>query len=295
MQDIFRCIRIVVTAALAAAMLSVRAGESPVRLRGSDLAGPAVEAALRRAAQATGRDVDVALAGSRDARRALENGTADAGLIFLRSGEELPSGVRAVPVAFFAGWVSVPKACPVDELSLPQLAAVFGVEAAASYTRWGELGAGGEWSERPITAKALAPKVDLSLQLFRQKVLGGRELKAEVALSDSVEALWRDASREPGALVLSGAPPPPSAGMKVLLVAGRRDGVAFGPTPENLRAGDYPLGLTLWLAVRAESVARELLTWHFVLGEEVASAFAASGWVPVPRSAREQAKLEWER
>ncbi len=295
MQGILRCIRFVVTAAAAGALLSGRSDERPVRLRGSDLVGPAVEAALKAAATATGREVDVALAGSREARRALDNGTADAGLVLLRPGEEWPAHVRAVPVAFFAGWVSVAKTCPVEELTLPQLAAVFGSEAPASYTRWGELGAAGEWSDRPITARALAPKVDLSLQLFRQMVLGGRELKPEVRLAESLEELWRDAAREPGALVLSGAPPPASAGMKVVLVADRRDGVAFGPTPENLRAGDYPLGLTLWLAVRPDGVARDLLVWHSVLGEEVAEAFATGGWVPVPRSVREQAKLEWER
>jgi ABC-type phosphate transport system substrate-binding protein len=67
--------------------------------------------------------------------------------------------------------IFVNQSNPLARISLPQLAAVFGDQP--SITRWGQLGVGGEWAERPI-AIYMPPRVAPNATSMQIMVLKGR-------------------------------------------------------------------------------------------------------------------------
>jgi hypothetical protein len=101
---------------------------------------------------------------------------------------------------------------------------------------------------------------------------------------------------DPGGIALAGAAPRlDEGGANVLRVSRGDENVAFGPTPENVHAGDYPLRLTLWLAVRPEfQSAGGLDLVRFLLDDEVARRISCAQVLPLTRPVREQLRFETE-
>jgi len=276
---------------------SVSAAAAEIRVVGCDLLGPDFAAALRAHAQRCEVDLTLALEGSHGGRARFEAGAADLALLVLRP-EEMPPAPphRGVPLGYFTTIVLVPAASPLTEISLGELAGIFGADTPADHSRWGDLGLGGEWTARAIGPQALAPEAGLSSALFRHHALGGGVFKTVVDRPESTAALMRKLAADPGGIALAGAAPRPDEGGANVLRVSRGDAdVAFGPTPENVHAGDYPLRLTLWLAVRREFAdAGGLDLVRFLLGDESARQLERAQVLPLTRPVREQLRFETE-
>ena len=82
--------------------------------------------------------------------------------------------------------------------------------------------------------------------------------------------------------------------LTALLIGSAGWEVAFGPTAQNLSAGDYPLALTLSL-VFERARAQELLPWlKFCYSDEVSRALEQANVVPLPRTQRNQLVFDLE-
>jgi hypothetical protein len=137
-----------------------------IRVVGCDLLGPDFAAALRAEAQRQEHDLTLALDGSHGGRARFEAGAADLALLVLRPEETPPAPPhRSVPLGYFTTVVLVPAASPLTEISLGELAGIFGADAPADHSRWGDLGLGGKWAARAIRPQALAPELSSALVL----------------------------------------------------------------------------------------------------------------------------------
>lgn len=89
------------------------------------------------------------------------------------TGFEIATGSLDVNYYDFAHMIFVHKDNPIQQLSLPQLRAIFAADPGQGLKRnrvWGDLGLGGEWADKPIQPYGWKTNVDFSL-FFRERVL----------------------------------------------------------------------------------------------------------------------------
>lgn len=267
-----------------------------LRVSGSDLLGTEFTDSVQAFAKRSERPFELSLDGSRSALARLQAGGADVGLIVVRPGRQLPlERFASFPVAYHVVFVLAPANLPLQQIAVPDLAAIYGAAAGASHARWGELGLTGEWGIRAIDAEAMATGQGLSLEIFRDLVLGGGELKSVVTLQPSEDALIRKLLTSDTGIALASEAPAANVAVKVLPVAVTPRDIAYAPTPEHVHAGDYALRLPVWIVVRREAARDNLDFLQFLLSDEVARALEHAGLVALPPRVREELKFAFER
>jgi len=97
---------------------------------------------------------------------------------------------------------------------------------------------------------------------------------------------WRAATEN--AVGLAGLSATEPAGLRVLSLAASPTDPAYGPTPENVQRGSYPLRMPLYMTFRCEARADLLLFLKFLLSDEGAAALAPAHFVPLPTGVRNQ-------
>lgn len=267
---------------------------APIRVVGSDLLADSVSAELKGYAKKNDIELTVSMSGSRTGLEQLENGAADFGLLIFGADDKRP-GVEftVLPVGYLTAVLIAPAGVSLSQINYGQLAGVFGANEAQIFRRWGDLGVTGAWSSRGITAMA-ANRDGLALDLFRYEVMSAPELRSTVVLFKDSSLLLARLSGEEGGIGIVATPPVNNPRLKVLLVAkGERD-VAYGPSPENLHSGDYPLRLPLRLVFRKGDASRLNSVFRHLLADETIPALLAAGVTPLPVQARNQLVFELE-
>lgn len=274
-------------AVLLAVALPVALAADSVRLAGSDLAEPALKAALQDGASAPGKDWHIDLAGTKPGLDALRTGGADVAVVIL---ESLPAAkdpaIEYTALAYRAPVIVVSDRNPIDGIALPALAAVLGEGETENYRRWSELGLPGEWSARTISIHAAAIDDPLLLDYLRLRVLKSPRLKTSLATSTTTAVLLTRLREDESALGILPSLPVDMTGLKAVPVALSTGGIAFGPTPENVHASDYPMRMILAIATARGSGERAALGLRVLLSDRVAQALASHGFVPVPAGVR---------
>ena len=275
----------VTAAGLAAATASSAAD---LRIVGTDLLGVEFTKAFYAFAGREGFGVTLAFDGSRPGLEQLRAGRADLGLLVLPAEQmRTLAGFETLPIGYHAVVVAAPAACPLDQITFAQLAAVFGAGAGVGNTpgvRWGDLGVQGEWAGELVTP--LAPEVGtgLALEYFRHAVLRDAPLRRDLQRFATVAELSAHLRSQPRALVIMAAPP--AAGMKPLKVAVSADQPAVPATPETLHAGSYALRLPVQLVFPTDRLREATRTVEFLHGDDAAILLERAGVVPLPPSAR---------
>jgi phosphate transport system substrate-binding protein len=179
---------------------------------------------------------------------------------------------------------------PLAALSIDQLSLAYTGRAKT----WGELGAGGDWSDRPIHLRGLRPGT--ALAYFMQRVV-----LADAAFTDTMIGVPQSAEvvRDVGADPLSigfAAAMRTQPGVRMVAVSPQGSKNATLPTVETVSAGTYPLDRHLLVYARRPLTpfAREFLL--LMLSREGQEAVAATPQRYLPLSAaqaaRERAKLD---
>ena len=191
----------------------------------------------------TGGDTDIAPMGrelwpdERAAYAKLHDGRVPLEIRVARGGFDTPQ--RTTAQAIF-----VNDANPVTRITVPQLAAILG--AHPSITRWGQLGATGEWADRPIHVympSRVAPNAT-SMQIMVLKGGAWNENAREASIADTAAAIKRD----PDSIGFGGFEEGP--GLRTLAVS-RGDGAPFYEgTYETASTGRYPL--TRYMYIRLD-------------------------------------------
>jgi ABC-type phosphate transport system substrate-binding protein len=278
-------------AILAASILLVSPSRGGgIRIAGSDLLGAGFAGEITAFARKQGVEVSIAMAGSRDGLEKVKTGQADLAFVALPPGETMPTQpLQARLWACHVAMVVVPSSQPVDRLSLAQLAGIFAVEGQADIRQWGDLGAGGEWRQRAIISHAMTTGVEggLALELLRHDVLRATSLKSNVNLHKKYDG-WLDALATDGGGDIALIPwiPPARNDLKVLALSVDANQPAFGPTPENVHSGDYPLRWPVYVVMAADA-AGSLRPWlEFLWSDQGAVVAEKARLVPLPASAR---------
>jgi phosphate transport system substrate-binding protein len=181
---------------------------------------------------------------------------------------------------------------PLDGLSLRQLAAIFG-EAQPDREQletWGQLGIGGEWSDRPL--HLWAPKPENGFGHFvRERVLRGGRFRPGISVRERVNPIPAAVADDPDAMGIVGlghiVP-----GVKVLGLAAD-DTAPVAPTLETVGSRRYPLARSIYLMLNVrpgERLPRPLeLFVRYILSRDGQQAVLDDGiFLPLPAAAAER-------
>jgi phosphate transport system substrate-binding protein len=294
-RTFFAIVLTLMTAALAGADEAPAGNPAPVRVAGSKLILPLVEAWSRQL-DARGIPVEAEGRGSSTGPPALLAERADvAGMGRAMQRAETDAFRRrfgaeptAIPVAVDAVVVLVNPRNPLERISLVELDAVFSMTrycgAAAGVRTWGELGVEGAWAARSIglygrdwasPAHAFMRRAALCGGVFRTEIRetpGGGSVVKSVA-----ESVYGIGYTHRGDV---------TAEVKPLALARRRGEPYAAPTAEKIASGAYPLSRRLLLYVRrprGEALAPTVAEFiRHVLSERGQAVVEQLGYVPVP-------------
>ena len=283
--------------ALLLSSASLPAEDRPVlRIGGSDLLGAAFQEALEEFAREYDVDVRIELRGTYAARTALEDGRLDLALM-AAPGETNggPEGFDAHVFAYQTAVLAINSSNPLNELNLSQAAGIYGAEELNSFTRWGDFGLSGDLRPRSIGLHSIDAGSSIAVDLFRHEVLRTPRLRGTVTFHRTPAEAIAAVEDSVAAIALLPQSPPPERPLRVLALSREEGGIAFGPSRENVHSGDYPIRLPVYLVFSPESreSLRDLLL--FLTRERVAEAIEAAGLLPLPSSARNRQRLEFER
>jgi len=282
-----RFLRSIAPLVLLAIALPRLSGAAPSRIAGSDLLGPEFSKALYAAAARAGVPVLLTFDGSRPGAQALKQGKADAALLSLPEAElaEL-SEFRLTPIAYHRVVVLVPESCPLRQITLAQLARIFGARGAGSLA-WGDLPGATEWAGNAIVAVAPEMGSGVTLDFFRHVVLGGGELKHNLVRYRTTAELLGHFTGESRVIALAAVLPKEAARVRVL-AGGKPGDDAVLHEPQAVHAGKYPLRLPLFVAVRREAAMQLDGLQNWLCGEEAAAEFARAGLQSLPHDTRNE-------
>lgn len=262
---------------------------------GSELiADPLTELLEARAAE-FGVKLDADFAGSQRGEHAMKADVADIG-IFLENpqGNDFSESWVSMPVGHIGAFVIAPRDLTVDQLTFEDLARIFSADSAVANSRWGDFGADGRWGSIPITAHVTTPAEGLSYEIFRHRVLPSPKYKVSVKEYDSTEETRKAMFNDDAGIGVVPWWDERDTRFKALLIAPSPAEVAFGPTPQNMAIGDYPLAMTLSL-VFERARATELLPWlKYWYSDEVSEALREANVMPLPRTMRNQLVFDLE-
>lgn len=263
-----------------------------LRVVGSDLLGLEFSRAFYAYSGSNGLELALAFDGSRAGFERVKAGRADLGLMVLPPGAETaPLGLRAAVVGYHRVVVLVPAACPLERITLPQLAAIFGAPSAnagANATRWSDLGATGDGSGAALVPVAPVAGAGLTAEYFRSAVLRGGDWKSSVQRYASSAELAAHFAGEAKPIVLAAALPAGNAAIKVLPVAAgvRQPGVAA--SQETLAAETYPLRAPVHVVFSSERRAAVEPLLRFLFSDAAARALEQADIVPLPAAVRSE-------
>jgi phosphate transport system substrate-binding protein len=275
--------------------LLITTASAEIRVTGSDLLGADFARAVADFSKQNDIAVKLDLPGTRPGIEELTAGRAEVGLFLLPAGETPPSDkVASRIIAYQVAVVMVPAASPLTQVTVPQLRSIFSESSGDAFTRWGELNLTGIWSGRSIALRALAPAAGLALPLFQQAILGGVAVRPALEQAATPAIFLQRLLAADNTIGVTGLPPAEVPGLRILSLAASPTDSAYGPTPENVHRGSYPLRMPLYVAFRHEAAPELQLFLKFLLSDEAAAALAKAYFLPLPTGARNQLVFELE-
>jgi phosphate transport system substrate-binding protein len=152
--------------------------------------------------------------------------------------------------------ILVDKDNPIDCLSLPQLDAIYSKTRKLGYkevNNWGDLGARGEWANRPIHLYGLKPVNGIE-QYFKMVAMDGGEYKDNIqfvkgkGFTHAFTVAAEDMASHPGGLtyaLLANVKP----NVKVLNLSWKDGGTCYQPNVENVYSHKYPFSRYVYIYV----------------------------------------------
>jgi len=233
-------------------------------------------------------------AGSGTAPPALVEGTAQFGPMSrpMRGSEieqfEARYGYPPLPIrgAIDALAVFVHRDNPVTCLSLEEVDAIFSSTRAggadAAITTWGQVGATGEWADRPIAMYG-RNSASGTYGYFKDITLFGGDYSPEVREQPGSSTVIQGVAADIGGIGYSGVGYA-TADVRAVEIRGA-DGECYGPTVENASSGDYAIARFLYVYVNhnpnetMEPLRAEFI--RYVYSQQGQSDVVRSGYFPV--------------
>lgn len=201
--------------------------------------------------------------------------------------EEFGYGPTRIRVAIDALAVYVHKDNPLEELTLPEVDAVFSKTRACGHpedvSTWGGVGLEGEWASRPISLYG-RNSASGTYGYFKDVALCGGDYRDTVKEQPGSASVVNGVTEDLNGIGYSGIGYKTS-GVKTLALAREEGGEYFGTDPETVLSGDYPLARFLYVYVNKapnqplDPLVREFVT--FVLSREGQQTVVKDGYLPV--------------
>jgi phosphate transport system substrate-binding protein len=198
-----------------------------------------------------------------------------------------PTGLK---VAIDTLGVFVNKDCPIKELSLEQVDAIFSKNrkggAKEDIKTWGQLGLKGEWADKPISLYGRNSESG-TYGFFKEHALFGGDYKDSVKEQVGSSSVIDGVAKDKYAMGYSGIGYKTEDTRAVPLKAAGGD-KAYEANAENAYSGDYPLSRVLYLYVNykpnseLDPLRGEFI--KFILSKEGQEVVIKDGFYPVPSS-----------
>jgi len=191
-----------------------------------------------------------------------------------------------VPTAIDLLAVYVHRDNPLDELSMPQLDAIFSStrkSGGEAIDRWGQLGLTGDFESSPITIFG-RNAASGTYGFFKEKVLGNGDFRNTVNEQPGSTAVIQSVGENRFAIGFSGVGFK-SSSVKILALAPKTGEKGIEANSENAYSGKYPLARYLYIAVNhkpgttMDPLRREFL--RFVFSKEGQELVVKEGSLPV--------------
>ncbi len=196
--------------------------------------------------------------------------------------------------------VFVNKDNPLKQLTLPQVDAIFSKTrkggAASDITTWGQLGATGEWANRPISLYG-RNSASGTYGYFKEHALYKGDYKDTVKEQPGSAAVVQGVTEDKFAMGYSGVGYKTS-GVKALQIAAKDGDPFISDDAENVLSGKYPLSRFLFIYVNKapnkplDPLVKEFV--RYVLSREGQEVVVKDGYLPLPGKivSAEMAKLD---
>jgi phosphate transport system substrate-binding protein len=199
----------------------------------------------------------------------------------------------AVRGAIDALGVFVHKDNPVSCLSLREVDAIFSANraggASAPVTTWGQVGATGEWANRPV-AKYGRNSASGTYGYFKEVALSNGDFAADVREQPGSSTVVQGVARDITGIGYSGVGYA-TADVKLLDLKGP-DGKCYKPNANDAASGNYPLARFLYIYVNKNpNQAMEPLRTEFVryvYSKQGQSDVIRSGFFPLNKAVADQ-------
>lgn len=241
-------------------------------------------------------NVQIQAAGSSTAPPALTEGTSNFGPMSRKMKDkeiasfESKHGYKptAIAVAIDALAVYVNKDNPVKEMSIAQVDAIFSATRKCGYaedlSKWGQLGLGGNWSNRPIQIYG-RNSVSGTYGYFKKKALCKGDFKNSVNEQPGSASVVQGITKSINGIGYSGIGYKTS-GVRAIPLRKKEGSPAIAATPENASKGKYPLGRFLYVYVNKhpnKSLAPlEAEFIKMVLSQTGQNVVVKDGYIPLP-------------
>lgn len=270
--------------------------QEKLTVSGSDLMRETMREGLARFAKAQGLDLVIDMNGTIPGLKELRTSKSDFAVIARPPlGEALPEGLVARPLCAEVVYVAVNAGNPVSEISLRQLANIYGQKSEVTADRWSGIGLTGVWGMRPLLSFAPSVNQGISVEIFKNIALDNAPFKANVRSLESREMMFSTIATQDGAIGFFRMPPDKeNPAIKIVSVStgrGTQGHLAFSPTMENAYLGDYPLSLPFQVVFLKGQEERLASVLHYLYSEEFAEFLKTKGYLPLPAGIRRNLTL----
>jgi phosphate transport system substrate-binding protein len=270
-------------------LLMVARGEE-LRIAVSDLMADSLEASIADLAEQNSLEISFSKQGSLPALERLASDELDIAVIVVPEGHAMPDSRYTVyPLAYDVAVLAVNEDNPIGEVSLPQLEGIFGSDGREDYQSWEGLGLSG-WTGRSIKTFASEIENSISNELFKFTILKSGGFKRSVSLVD-VASAERAISSDVTCIGLLSRKLD-SRRIKTLMVSTDNKTPAYGPSPDNVHYGDYPLRLPFYVVFETSNKTRIKPILGYLLSEGCSKLLQSKNFYALPDTVRSQYSFE---
>jgi len=268
----------------------------PLKLVGTDLLGDALVPSFERYQEASGEPVVADMIGTLPAYVSLEENRADLAIVAIPVSEELPEDrFELTPLCYVVAHILVNTGNPVIELSLKQLSGIFSAEAQQRIDNWGAAGITGPLASRSLQVMVQDAPGSVVIELFKFIALDSRSIKSNATYVKTIRELTDLIAADLGAIGVASVPPAGRTVKTVAVSSGESGSFAFGPTPENVYYGDYPLILPLYVAVPKAADLDIKAFIKILMSDKTAKDLEKAGFMPLPDNVRKRTIQDLDR
>ena len=211
-------------------------------------------------------------------------------ILALPEGNEFPvlqdDNIIMIPFGYKSSVVVVNSENPISEITIDQLARMFGDSSAtANLLSWRDFGMS-SFSTSSIKAYVTKEDNGISSDLFRYTVLNEKSFSPSVSLGleDKVQRMILQDKAAIGVFPNS----PENTNLKVLFVALDNESIAYGPSIDNIYYSDYPIRLPFYVVYNKDDTEQLYPLINILLSDSVAKIIGEYDFYPIPKVVREK-------